>query len=199
MDQSVSQSKSVICTLTDKKDQTKYVCFTQKKCAGIIIGLSNGEAVWKADLSEETLLQLKKKLSLKSTEDYALKVKRACRSGSAFVSLQEDNAMLHLGSEAAEFSVSFSKLTDHEGRTELKDLLFEMADSLMQQDDTGDISSSSPVKTPQKRNLGFEPRRQPTGPTIAVKKRFPGDSLINPGTKKKRSATGVAFDDADDE
>lgn len=198
MDQVVSQSKSVLCTLTDKKDLSKYVCFTQKKPAGIIIGLSNGEAVWEADLSEETLSQLKKKLSLKSTEDYALKLKNACRSGSAFVSLHEDNAVLHLGSEPAEFDVSFSKLADHEGRTELKDLLFKMADSLMQQDNTGATSSSSPLKTSQKRSTGFEPRRQPTGPTIAVKKRFPGDSLINPGTKRKRSATGVAFDDGCD-
>ncbi|KAK3538832.1 hypothetical protein QTP86_015960 [Hemibagrus guttatus] len=157
--------------------------------------LSNGEAVWKADLSEETISQLKKKLSLKSTEDYALKLKSACRSGSAFVSLQEDKAVLHLSSEPTDLSVSFSKLTDHEGRTELKDLLFKMADILMQQDSTGATSSSSPLKTPQKRGMGFEPRRQPNAPTIAVKKRLPGDSLINPGTKRKRSATGVAFDD----
>lgn len=61
----------------------------------------------------------------------------ACRSGSAFVSLQEDNAVLHLSSEPADLSVSFSKLTDHDGRTELKDLLFKMADSIMQQDNTG--------------------------------------------------------------
>lgn len=63
--------------------------------------------------------------------------RNACRSGSAFVSLQEDNAVLHLGSETADFDVSFSRLADHEGRTELKDLLFKMADSLMQQDNTG--------------------------------------------------------------
>ncbi|GAA6098806.1 protein PAXX [Tachysurus ichikawai] len=198
MDQVVFQFKSVLCTLTDKKDQSKYVCFTQKKPAGINIGLSNGESVWKADLAEETCLsQFKKKLPLKSTEDYALKLKSACRSGSAYVSLQEDKAVLHLSPEPADLSVSFTKLTDHEGRTELKDLLFKMADILMQQDSTG-TSSSSPIKTQQRKGMGFEPKRQPTGPTIAVKKRLPGDSLINPGTKRKRSATGVAFDDGDE-
>ncbi|KAK3514881.1 hypothetical protein QTP70_033812 [Hemibagrus guttatus] len=173
--------------------------------------LSNGEAVWKADLSEETISQLKKKLSLKSTEDYALKLKSACRSGSAFVSLQEDKAVLHLSSEPTDLSVSFSKLTDHEGRTELKDLLFKMADILMQQDSTGSVENQGlffephphqALLKPHRRGawhyyfyLGFEPRRQPNAPTIAVKKRLPGDSLINPGTKRKRSATGVAFDD----
>lgn len=32
--------------------------------------------------------------------------------------------------------------------------------------------------------LGFEPRKQNSGPTIAVRKRLPGDSLINPGTRR---------------
>lgn len=61
----------------------------------------------------------------------------ACQSGSAFVSLQEDEAVLHLSSESADLNVSFSKLADHKGKTELKDLLFKMADTLMQQDITG--------------------------------------------------------------
>lgn len=105
----------------------------------------------------------------------------ACRSGSAFVSLQEDGAVLHLDSEPADLNVSLTKLTDLEGRTELKDLLFKMADSLMQQEaagkqkldidiiiirnllisDTccfcaliGSTSLSSPVKNLQKKNTG---------------------------------------------
>ncbi|XP_036454335.1 protein PAXX [Colossoma macropomum] len=194
---SVSQPRNVLYTLIDKNDQSKYVCFTQKKAEGLRIGLSDGLDVWKAVLSEESLSQLKKKFSLKSTEDYALKLKGACRSGSAFVSLQEDGAVLHLGSEPADLNLSFSKLADHEGRTELKDLLFKMADSLTQED-TGATSLSSPVKSPQKKSTGFEPRNQCNGPAIAVRKRLPGDSLINPGTRRKRPATGVDFDDGDD-
>ncbi|XP_037387725.1 protein PAXX [Pygocentrus nattereri] len=198
MASSVSQPKYVLCTLIDKNDQSRYVCFAQKKAGGTSIGLSNGLDVWNADLSEESLSQLKKKFSLKSTEDYALKLKGACRSGSAFVSMQEDGAVLHLGSEPADLSLSLSKLADYEGRIELKDLLFKMADSLTQEDNTGATSLSSPFKNPQKKSTGFEPRNQSNGPAIAVRKRLPGDSLINPGTRRKRPATGVDFDDGDD-
>ncbi|XP_072521321.1 protein PAXX isoform X2 [Salminus brasiliensis] len=152
MDQTVSQPKTVFCTLIDKNDRSKYVCFTQKRAGGLSIGLSNGEDVWKADLSEESLSQLKKRLLLKSTEDYALKLKGACRSGRAFVSLQEDGAVLHLDSEPADLNVSLSKLAALEGRTELKELLFKMADILTQLDAAGPVQS--PGKSPQKKSMG---------------------------------------------
>lgn len=61
----------------------------------------------------------------------------ACKTGRAFVKLQEDSAVLHLGSEPTDLSLSLSKLTDSEGRTEVKELLFKMADSLQQQESQG--------------------------------------------------------------
>ncbi|XP_016322523.1 protein PAXX-like [Sinocyclocheilus anshuiensis] len=195
-----SESKSVLCTLLDKNDQSKYVFFTQKRSAGDInIGCTNGEDVWKTHLSEEILSQLFKTFSLKSTEDYTFKLKCACKAGRAFVKLQEDSAVLHLGSEHTDLSLSLSKLKDSEGRTEVKELLFKMADSLQQLESQGSSSSFSPVKSPQKRSAEFEPRKQHKGPVVEVRKRLPGDSLINPGTKRKKPATGVAFDDEDDD
>uniref|UniRef100_A0A3B1JHX8 PAXX non-homologous end joining factor n=1 Tax=Astyanax mexicanus TaxID=7994 RepID=A0A3B1JHX8_ASTMX len=157
MDQTDSQPKTVLGTLIDRKDRSKYVCFTQRRAGGLSLGLSNGEDVWKADVSEESLSQMKKSFSLKSTEDYALKLKGACRSGSAFVSLQEDGAVLHLDSEPADLNVSLSKLTDLEGRSELKDLLFKMADSLTQLDAAGATPTSSPIKSLQKKGTGNTP------------------------------------------
>uniref|UniRef100_A0A8C2JEG2 PAXX non-homologous end joining factor n=1 Tax=Cyprinus carpio TaxID=7962 RepID=A0A8C2JEG2_CYPCA len=191
-----SESKSVLCMLLDKNDQSKYVFFTQKRSAGdISIGFTNGEDVWKTYLSEENPSQLFKKFSLKSTEDYTFKLKSACKAGRAFVKLQEDSAVLHLGAEPTDLSLSLSKLTDSEGKTEVKDLLFKMADSLQQLESQGSTYSFNPVKSPQKRSTEFEPRKQYKGPVVAVRKRLPGDSLINPGTKRKKPATGVAFDD----
>lgn len=196
MEQNNLESKSVLCTLLDKNDQSKYVFFTQKLPAGVInIGFTNGEDVWKTHLSEEILSQLFKKFSLKSTEDYTFKIKCACKTGRAFVKLLEDSAVLHLGAEATDLSLSLAKLTDSEGRMEVKDLLFKMADSLQQLDSQGASSSFSPGKGYQKRSAEFEPKKQHKGPVVAVKKRLPGDSLINPGTKRKKPATGVAFDD----
>lgn len=51
--------------------------------------------------------------------------------------VQEDNAVLHFGPEPTDLNLTMSKLTHSEGKTEVKDLLFNMADSLTQQDNRG--------------------------------------------------------------
>lgn len=61
----------------------------------------------------------------------------ACKAGRAFVKLQEDSAVLHLGAEPTDLSLSLSKLKDSEGRTEVKELLFKMADSLQHLESQG--------------------------------------------------------------
>ncbi len=61
----------------------------------------------------------------------------ACKAGRAFVKLQEDSAVLHLGAEPTDLSLSLSKLKDSEARTEVKELLLKMADSLQQLESQG--------------------------------------------------------------
>ncbi|XP_030647690.1 protein PAXX [Chanos chanos] len=198
MEQNASDSESVFCTFVDKNDHSKYLCFTQKKAGCMCVGLTNAEDVWKADLSEEAVAQLRKKFSLKSSEDFAKKLKSACDSGSAFVSLDKDSAVLQFGREPGEIHTALAKLGDSEAKAELKDVLFRIADRLRQQESQGVPPSFSPVKSPQKRNAEFEPRMQRQNTAAVVRKRLPGDSLINPGTRRKRPATGVAFDDEND-
>ncbi|KAM3867689.1 protein PAXX [Diretmus argenteus] len=149
----------------------------------ICSSLTDSTDVWSTDFSEDTLSQFKQKFHLKSTEDYILKIRTACGAGNVSVLVQDTSAELHVGSGPGDLSLTLPRLEGPRAKEELRELLFRMADSLTQSDATA-----------------FEPRRhQKSGPSVAVKKRLPGDSLINPGTKKMRQATGVAFDDADDD
>ncbi|KAG9354470.1 hypothetical protein JZ751_001180 [Albula glossodonta] len=157
MDHGSFKTRSTYCTLVNRSDTCKYICYFHTKAGMFYIGSS-------------------------------------CGNGSTSVFVQEDGAVLQLGM----VSITLPRLGEPEGRAELRDLLFKMADSLTHQDTTGGPSSFSPGKSQFRRNTGFEPRTQQNGPTVTVKKRLPGDSLINPGSRKKRPATGVAFDDNDE-
>ncbi|KAJ8413824.1 hypothetical protein AAFF_G00064220 [Aldrovandia affinis] len=198
MDHGSFQTKPTYCTLVNQNDSSKYVCYSHTKAGVFNIGLTNASEVWSTDFTEEALAKHGKKFALKSAEDYSSKIRLACGNGGASVSVQEDAAVLHLGASPDSLSVTLSRMSEPEGTAELRDLLFRMAESLAQQDIVGGPSSDSPGKSPFKRNTGFEPRRQLNGPTVTARKRLPGDSLINPGSRKKRPATGVAFDDNDD-
>ncbi|KAI1900526.1 hypothetical protein AGOR_G00050840 [Albula goreensis] len=194
MDHGSFKTRSTYCTLVNRSDTCKYICYFHTKAGMFYIGLTNASEVWRTDFTEEALTEHVKKFALKSTEDYISNIRSSCGNGSTSVFVQEDGAVLQLGM----VSITLPRLGEPEGRAELRDLLFKMADSLTQQDTTGGPSSFSPGKSQFRRNTGFEPRTQQNGPTVTVKKRLPGDSLINPGSRKKRPATGVAFDDNDE-
>ncbi|KAM4615709.1 protein PAXX isoform 2-T2 [Polymixia lowei] len=185
------------CTVLDEKSKSKLVCYTRKKAGVFNICLTDAIDVWSTDSTEDTMSQFR--FALKSTEDYILKIRSAYATGSLSVLVQDTSAVLHVGSSSEDLSITLPRLEAPEAKEELKELLFRMADSLTQSYSTVGSPSVSPVKNQQRRPTEFEPRRQQkTGPSVTVKKRLPGDSLINPGTKKKCQATGVAFDDADD-
>ncbi|XP_046904316.1 protein PAXX isoform X2 [Hypomesus transpacificus] len=190
---------ALYCTVLDKNDKSKLLCYTCKRSGVLNIGLTNASEVWSTDFTEETLTTLRKKCVLKSTEDYILKIRSACATGSVCVSVQDSSAVLHVGSSPGDLSVDLTRLGEPDAKEELRKLLFRMGDSLTQLNSTGS-PSVSPLKNTHKRNTEFEPRRhQPSGPSVTKKKRLPGDSLINPGLRRKRPATGVAFDDDDDD
>ncbi|CAK6978540.1 protein PAXX [Scomber scombrus] len=191
-------SQTSYCTVLDKNSQCQFICYTCRKNGAFNICLTDAADVWSMEYTEDQLKQFRQKFALKSTEDYTLKLRSACGSGDVSVVMHESSAELHVGSGPAALSVTLLRLDGPQATEELKELLFRMADSLAQLDSECGSPSVSPVKNHQRRATGFEPRQhQNCAPSVTVKKRLPGVSLINPGTKKKRQATGVAFDDDD--
>ncbi|XP_029296096.1 protein PAXX isoform X2 [Cottoperca gobio] len=152
--------------------------------------------VWSSEYTKDTLHQFGQTFALKSTEDYILKLRSACGSGDVSVVVQDSSAELHVSSSPVQ--VTLSRLEGHQAAKELKELLFRMADSLTQADSKCGSPSVS-HQNHQRRPAEFEPQQQNCAPSVAMKKLFPGASLINPGTKRKRQATGVAFDDVDED
>ncbi|XP_071337966.1 protein PAXX isoform X2 [Trachinotus anak] len=185
-------------TVVEKHSQRKFLCYTRRKSGILCVRLTDAADVWSTNYTEDTLNQFKQRFSLKSTEDYVLKLRSACGSGDVSIVVHDSGAELQVGSGPGDLSVTLSRLESPQATEELRELLFGMADSLTQLD----IRSlpASPVKNHQWCPTEFEPRQQQNcASSMTVKRRLPGASLINPGTKKKLQATGVAFDDADED
>ncbi|XP_030581461.1 protein PAXX isoform X2 [Archocentrus centrarchus] len=189
-------SVNYYCTVLDRTSQSKFLCYTRRKDGMLSVCLTDAVNVWSVVYTEDSLKQFR--FALKSTEDYILKLRASCSSGNVSVAVHEVGAELHFGSSPGELSVALPRLEGPQATEKLRELLFRMADSLTQLD--SGPPSVSPVKNYQRRPTEFEPRQQQnSAPSVTVKRRLPGSSLINPGAKKKQQATGVAFDDADED
>ncbi|XP_022614906.1 protein PAXX isoform X1 [Seriola dumerili] len=185
-------------TVLDKKSQSKFLCYTHRKNGIFSVCLTDAADVWSTEYTEGTLNQFKQRFALKSTEDYALKLRSACSSGDVSVVVHDSRVELQVGSNPGDLSVTLSRLESPQATEELRELLFRMANTLSQLDSKFRPLPVSPMKNHQWHPTEFEPRQQQSAPSVTVKRRLPGASLINPGAKKKLQATGVAFDDADE-
>uniref|UniRef100_A0A3P8T4S7 PAXX non-homologous end joining factor n=1 Tax=Amphiprion percula TaxID=161767 RepID=A0A3P8T4S7_AMPPE len=191
-------SEASYCIVLDRDTQSKFLCCARRKNGIFTICLTNAADVWRIEYTEDTLQHFRQKFALKSAEDYIVKLRSSCSCGAVSVAVHDTSAELHVGSGPGDLSVTLSRLEGPQATEELRDLLFSMADSLTQLDSR--LSSVSPLKNHHRGPPEFEPRQQQnSAPSVTVKRRLPGASLINPGTKKKLKATGVAFDDADED
>ncbi|XP_014875886.1 protein PAXX isoform X2 [Poecilia latipinna] len=179
----MERHRNWFCTVVDMKSQDRYVCFTRRKGGGggLCVYVTDAAAVWSADCSEDVL-----------------KPQDVEPHGDVRVVVQHTRAVLHVGSGSgpAAFSVTLTRMEAPQATEALKELLFTMADALTQLDSGS--SAVSPLKSLQRCPADLKPRQQQQQNGAATKRRLPGASLINPGTKKKVQATGVAFDDEDE-
>ncbi|XP_049907333.1 protein PAXX [Epinephelus moara] len=200
MEGNMDVSQTAYCTVLDKKKQSKFLCCTRRKNGIFNICLTDAADVWITEYTEDALNQFRQRFALKSTEDYILKLRSACGSGDVSVEVCDTSAELRVSSSPGDLSVTLSRLEGPQATQELKELLFRMADSLTQPDRKCGSPSVSPVKNHQRWLAEFEPQQQQNcASSMMTKKRLPGASLINPGTKKKKQATGVAFDEVDED
>ncbi|XP_035495608.2 protein PAXX isoform X2 [Scophthalmus maximus] len=190
MNMNVEASQTSYCTVLDGKSRCKYVCYTRRRNDGAFcVCLTDAADVWSTEYTEDALSQFRQRFALKSTEDYLLKLRSACGSGDVSVVVHDAGAELRVGSGPGALSVGLSRLEGQQAAEELRELLFRMADSIAQLDSKFRPPTVSPVKNSLRHQTDFEPRQQQScAPSVTVKRRAPGASLINPGTKKFSSS-----------
>lgn len=115
--------------------------------------------------------------------------------------LQEDGASLSLSGGPSALGFDLSKVPGPEAASRLQALTLGLAErvcSLEQRLAAAEeraISSRKSIRPAGPQQFLPDPDPQRGGPGLGARRRCPGESLINPGFKSKKPASGVDFDD----
>ncbi|XP_075572707.1 protein PAXX [Pelecanus crispus] len=140
-------------------------------------------------------------------EEHGTKLREALGQGTASLSLGEGKATLQLQGEARCSALDLFKLPATEARSQLQALVFGLAGCVESLERRLEavvetlVSSCSPEKNAARSQQLFLPDPSPrknrgAGSALPAKRKIPGESLINPGFKSKKTPSGVDFEDS---
>lgn len=196
------------CTLcTVSHGGQRYLCLSRAQAGtDARIHVTNGNEVWKTDPIEEALEDWDAVRNV-TLCDLVDKLREKFQNSAPVLDVQGSIASLSFQVDSGKVTLDLLKLPVSEARAQVQEMLFDLSDrvrsleTLLKDCQSSVATSISPVKETQKNHLLLIPdinaRRKGFGGSSAqVKKRLPGESLINPGCKSKKAAKGVDFEES---
>nr|XP_044987898.1 protein PAXX isoform X1 [Jaculus jaculus] len=194
----------LLCTLPPGSGPPRFVCYCELEGdgdrGGFSLYVTDGAELWSTCHSPDSLAALKSRFGLSATEDLTSRLRAACQQQAMTVSLQEDGASLTLSGGPAVLAFSLSKVPGPEAAPRLQALTLGLAERVCSlEKQLAEVTPVSPRKShrsagPQLFLPELDHQRGGSGP--GVRRRCPGESLINPGFRSKKPASGVDFDES---
>ncbi|ELR62712.1 hypothetical protein M91_20563, partial [Bos mutus] len=165
--------------------------------------VTDAAELWSTCFTPDRLAALKARFGLSAAEDIALRFRAACEQQAVTLTLQEDRASLTLSGGPSALELDLSKVPGPEAASRLQTLTLGLAERVCSLERrlaaaAAEETATSPRKSARQAGPRLflpDPDPQRGGPGPGVKRRCPGESLINPGFKSKKPASGVDFDD----
>ncbi|XP_077140744.1 protein PAXX isoform X2 [Ranitomeya variabilis] len=168
--------------------------------------VTNANEVWRTDPLEEALEDWDVVRNVTS-HDLVEKLREKFQSSAPVLDLQGCIANMSFQVDSGKVSLDLLKAPVSEARALVQEVLFDLSDrvtsleGLLKERVDSTATAISPVKQSQKNNQLLIPdlnarKKGYGGSSSQVKKRLPGESLINPGSKRKKAAKGVDFDES---
>ncbi|XP_037060593.1 protein PAXX isoform X5 [Peromyscus leucopus] len=180
-----------LCILPPGSGPPRFVCYCEPEDGGDRDG--GGFNLY--------LATLKARFGLSGTEDIPSRFRAACQQQAVTVSLQEDRALMTLSGGTSALTFDLSKVPSPEAAPKLQALTLSLAErvcNLERRLAAAEETATSPRKNthpvgPQLFLPELDHQRGSSG--LGVRRRCPGESLINPGFRSKKPAGGVDFDE----
>ncbi|XP_042526188.1 protein PAXX [Dipodomys spectabilis] len=197
----------LLCTWPPGSGPPRFVCFCEPGTGGDGDGgdfnlyVTDAAELWSTCFSPDSLATLKARFGLSGTKDITSRFRAACQQHGVTVSLQEGRVSLTISGGPSTLAFDLAKVPGPEAATRLQTLTLGLAErvcSLERQLAAVEETAANPRKSPRAAGPQFfppdsDPQRGGSGP--GVRRRCPGESLINPGFKRKKPAGGVNFDE----
>lgn len=196
-----------LCTLPPGPGPARFVCYCEQEGAGaqdqggFNLYVTDAAELWSTCFTPDSLAALKARFGLSAAEDITHRFRAACKQQAVTFTVLEDGASLTLSGGPLALDLNLSKVPGPEAASRLQALTLGLAEricSLERRLTAAEGTAASPRKSPrlvEPQHFLPDPDPQRGGPGPGVRRRCPGESLINPGFKSKKPASGVDFDD----
>nr|XP_048282026.1 protein PAXX isoform X1 [Myodes glareolus] len=193
-----------LCVLPPGSGPPRFVCYCESEDSGDGDGggfnlyVTDAAELWSTCFSPDSLATLKTRFGLSGTEDIPSRFRAACQQQAVTVSLQDDRASMTLSGDTSALAFDLSKVPSPEAAPKLQALTLSLAERVYNLEKQL-AEETSPRKNTHPAGPHFflpaEPEQQRGSSGLGVRRRCPGESLINPGFKSKKPAGGVDFDE----
>ncbi|XP_027950377.1 protein PAXX isoform X2 [Eumetopias jubatus] len=195
-----------LCTLPPGPGPPRFVCFCEGEGSedggpgDINLYVTDAAELWSTCFTADSLAALKARFGLSAAEEITPRFRAACEQRAVTFTLQEDRASLTLSGGTSALHFDLSKVPGPEAAPRLQALTLSLAYqvcTLKSQLAAVEVTAASPRKSPCLVGPQLflpDPDPQRGGPGLGVRRRCPGESLINPGFKSKKPASGVDFE-----
>ncbi|XP_052037793.1 protein PAXX isoform X2 [Apodemus sylvaticus] len=197
-----------LCILPAGSGSPRLVCYCEPESGGdgdrddFNLYVTDAAELWSTCFSPDSLATLKARFGLSGAADIHSRFRAACQQQAVTVSLQEDRASMTLSGDTSALAFDLSKVPSPEAAPRLQALTLSLAERVCnlerrlaaaEETTTSPRKNSQPAGTQSFLPAELDHQRGSAGP--GVRRRCPGESLINPGFKSKKPAGGVDFDE----